>query len=136
VPLGQLFPFARTDVFPTGVQARIDLTISDTHCQDMFFSEILRGQAGSASVSLRHQGVKQADGSASTEPTSNVKTIGDGTNNDGANFTQDVDVAAYLRPVPAATRAPIIEVDEIFLDCMMAIPSAPLPPPKSLQIAY
>ena len=29
VPLGQLFPFARTDVFPTGVQARIDLTITD-----------------------------------------------------------------------------------------------------------
>lgn len=131
VPLGQLFPFARTDVFPTGIQTRIDLTISDTHRQDMFFSEILRGQAGAAGVSLRH-----TENGGTANDTHFVKTVGDGTNEDGVNLTEDVNVAAYVVPVPAATLAPVIEIEEIFLDAMMAIPSMVMSPPKSLQIAY
>jgi hypothetical protein len=123
VPLGQLFPFARTDVFPTGVQTRIDLTISDTHRQDMFYSEILRGQAGAAGIALHHAPAV-------------AHTIGAGATGNGYNFASDVDVATYIRPVPAATNPPVLEIEEIFLDCMMAIPSAPLGPPKSLQISY
>ena len=130
VPLGQLFPFARTEYFIPNVQTRIDLTVSDSYRTDMFFTDVLRGQAGAAGVSLRHTG------SAGDADQKIVKTIGTGANNNGTNLTQDVNVAAYVTPVPVAARAPHVEIEEIFLDCMMAISSAPLAPPKSLQIPY
>ena len=100
VPLGQLFPFARTEYFLPNVQTRIDLTVSDTFRSDMFYSELLRGQAGSAGVSLRHTG----DGGDGDQHL--TKTVGDGTNDNGDNLTQDVNVAAYITPVLAVARAP------------------------------
>jgi len=130
VPLGQLFPFARTEYFIPNVQTRLDLTVSDSFRTDMFFTEVLRGQAGASGVSLRHTG-NAGDGDQHL-----VKTIGTGANNNGTNITEDVNVAAYVTPVPVAARAPHVEIEEIYLDCMHAIPSAPLAPPKSLQIAY
>jgi hypothetical protein len=131
VPLGQLFPFARTEYFIPNVQTRLDLTVSDSFRTDMFFTEVLRGQAGASGVSLRH-----TENGGTANDTHFVKTIGDGTNNDGTNITEDVNVAAYVTPVPVAARAPHVEIEEIYLDCMHAIPSAALAPPKSLQIAY
>ena len=142
VPLGQLFPFCRTEYFLPNQQTRIDLTISDTFREDMFFTEVLRGQAGAAGVALRSSSVKVADGLASTEPSSIAKTIGDGTGAGGTGgklTTAEVTVANYITPVPAAARAPVVEIEDIFLDAMMAIPSDSgiiANPPKSLQVSY
>ena len=120
-PLGQIFPVCRTEYFLPNCQVRIDLTISDSYRSDMFFSEVLKGQAGSAGVQI----------SAANNGTATTQTVGAQT-----ALTAAVDVAGYVPPVAAAARSPHLEIDEIFLDAMFAIPSAPLPPPTSMQIPF
>ena len=44
--------------------------------------------------------------------------------------------AGYVTPVAAAAYAPLVEVQELYLDTMFAVPSAVIAPPKSLQIPY
>ena len=45
-------------------------------------------------------------------------------------------VAARLPEVGEATLAPYVEIEELYLDAMFAVPSVNIPPPTSLQIPY
>ena len=38
--------------------------------------------------------------------------------------------------IDPATRAPDVEVEELYLDAMFAVPSVTVPPPTSLQVPY
>ena len=68
-PLGQMFPFARTEFFPTNVQMRIDLTVSDTYKTDMFYTQRLRGEAGAVALKLADNAIHQTAGARSTSIT-------------------------------------------------------------------
>ena len=116
-PLGQMFPVARTEFFPTNVQMRIDLTVSDTYKTDMFYTERLRGEAGASALKL-------VDDAAHV-------TAGNNTQIGGA-----VLVPGYLSPVNATAATPTVEIEELYLDLMYAIPSVNLPPPTSYQIPF
>jgi hypothetical protein len=116
-PLGQMFPVARTEYFIPNVQARIDLTISDSYAADMFYTQQLRGEAGAAALTL-------ADGP--------LHTTAGAPHQIGGNVL----VPGYVAPVAAAAGAPTVVVEELFLDAMFAIPSVPIPAPRSFQIPF
>ena len=116
-PLGQMFPFARTEFFLPNIQARIDLTISDSFKADMFFTEILRGEAGASAVELADSAL--------------TRTVG-ANNQMGA----DILVPGYVTPIAATALPPTVVIEELFLDAMFAIPSVPIPAPKSFQIPF
>ena len=118
-PLGNIFPFCRTEFMLPNIQARMDLTISDSHRAEMFFTEILQGEASSAAL--------RANNAAATAF---------GVPHGGEQLAANVLVPGYVSPVAPASFAPLLEIEEIYVDLMMAVPAQILPPPTSYQIPF
>lgn len=118
-PIGNIFPFARTEYMLPNIQARMDLTISDSHRADMFFTEILKGTPSTSAL--------RANDAANTAF---------GIPHNGAQLGANVLVPGYISPVAPAVREPLIEVEECYIDLMMSVPSQILPPPTSYQIPF
>ena len=113
-PLGQVFTFCRqTKAFLPNMQFQIQLTISDNYQKDMFYTQALPSVAG--------LGV----------PTMNIAFA-----NVAGLTVGELDAAARLPVVAAAALAPTVEVEELYLDAMFAVPSVNVSPPKSLQVPY
>ena len=51
-------------------------------------------------------------------------------------ITVNTPLSVFAQPVAAAAAAPKVTVDELYLDAMFAVPSAPIAPPKSIQIPF
>ena len=121
VPISQIFTFcAQTKSFIPNIDFLMQLTINSDYRKDMFFSEQLRGQAGSAGVAVK---------AAAT-----LTTLG----KDGgeADLTAKMQLTAYVPPVAAVTDEPTVLIDELYLDAMYAVPSEAIRPPKSIQIPF
>ena len=113
-PLGQVFTFCRqTKAFLPNMQFQIQLTISDNYQKDMFYTQALPSVAG--------LGVPGMDIAFA---------------NVGGLTTDELDATARLPVVDAAALAPRVEVEELYLDAMFAVPSVNVSPPKSLQVPY
>ena len=127
-PMGNLFTFARQEKsFIPNVNFLMQLTINPDYASDMFFSEQLRGEASNAAVRTRSDTVFGTVGGR----VGNV--AGEAHAN---NITANVNVPVYIQPVERVTAAPKVTINELFLDCMYAVPAVPVPPPVSMQIPY
>lgn len=85
----------------------------------MFFTEILKGAPSTSAL--------RANNAADTAF---------GVPHDGARLAANVLVPGYVSPVAPANFAPLLEVEECYVDLMMAVPSQMLPPPTSYQIPF
>ena len=118
-PLGNIFPFCRTEYMMPNIQARMDLTISDSHRADMFFTEILKGAPSTSAL--------RANNAADTAF---------GVPHAGTRLAANVLVPGYISPVAPTNHAPVLEIEELYVDLMLAIPASVLPPPTSYQIPF
>ena len=126
-PLGQLFTFCRQEkAFIPNVSFLMQLTINSDFASDMFFSKQLRGEASNAAIRTR----------SDTEFGTVGTRVGNVAEAHANNITANVNVPVYIQPVERVTAAPKVTINELFLDCMYAVPSVRVPPPVSMQIPY
>eukprot|EP01048_Picozoa_sp_COSAG05_P004531 COSAG05_NODE_248_length_12946_cov_85.003737_6_plen_509_part_00 len=110
-PLGQVFTFCRqTKAFLPNMQFQIQLTISDNYEKDMFYTQELDGVVSNVAY-------QTAAGGNPAVAAGRVSTL----------------ISNKIAP---AARAPNVEVEELYLDAMFAVPSVSVPPPTSLQVPY
>ena len=95
------------------MQFQITLTISDNYAKDMFYTQVLPPVAGVGDKALHI-------------------AFGDVVGLTGGQL----DATGRLPAVAKATLAPYVEIEELYLDAMFAVPSVNIPPPTSLQIPY
>ena len=125
-PLGQIFPFCRQDsAFLPNVQARIDLTINSDYKTDMLFSEQLRGKTLHCARRPSTRSERPALSVQSRPAMRAAKSsVGGRSSRRG--------LRPWIAPVARITNVPDVEVEELYIDAMFAIPRAIVAPPKSI----
>ena len=110
-PLGQMVPFLRQGrTYLPDMQFNLALTINPDYASDMFFSERLDSTTSFFALPVAAASITSSAAAAR--------------------------MCTHVPEVAAVVAAPKVQIEEIYIDAMFAVPAVAVPPPSSLQVPF